>query len=73
MTRIDSRPSLPAISCPTLVLVGAQDEATPPSLSEEMARAIPHARLAVVPECGHLATLERPDAVNAELVAWLNA
>jgi len=73
MTRIDSRPSLPAISCPTLVLVGAQDEATPPALSEEMARAIPHARLAIVPDCGHLATLEQPEAVTAALAAWLNA
>jgi len=71
MTRIDSRPSLLAIRCPTLVLVGAQDEATPPALAEEMASAIPNARLAVVPDCGHLATMEQPAAVTAELVAWL--
>lgn len=71
LTRIDSRASLAAIRCPTLVLVGAQDEATPPSLAEEMVFAIPASRLAVVPDCGHLATLERPEAVTAELVAWL--
>ena len=68
-----SRPLLPAIRCPTLVLVGAQDEATPPALSDEMAAAIPGARLVKVPECGHLSTMERPEAVTRELVAWMNA
>jgi pimeloyl-ACP methyl ester carboxylesterase len=71
--RIDSRPSLPAIRCPTLVLVGAQDEPTPPNLSEEIAAAIPGARLVKIPECGHLSTIERPAAVNEALVAWLAA
>jgi pimeloyl-ACP methyl ester carboxylesterase len=73
MTRIDSRPTLPTIRCPTLVLVGEQDEATPPALAEEMARTIPAARLATVPDCGHLATLERSEAVTKELVAWIGA
>ena len=40
MTRVDSRPSLAAIRCPTLVLVGDSDEATPPDLAREMATAI---------------------------------
>src|SRR3982074_3413147 len=44
MSRADSRPLLAAIKCPTLVLVGAQDAATPPALSEEMAAGIPAAR-----------------------------
>lgn len=73
ITRMDSRPLLPGIKCPTLVLVGAQDAATPPALSEEMAAAIPGARLAQIPECGHLATMERPAAVTRELVAWMSA
>jgi pimeloyl-ACP methyl ester carboxylesterase len=73
MARVDSRPLLPTIRCPTLVLVGAQDEATPPALSEEMAAAIPAARLVTLPDCGHLSTLERPGAVTTELVAWLSA
>ena len=73
MHRVDSRPLLPTIRCPTLVLVGEQDEATPPALSEEMATAIPGARLVTVPVCGHLATLERPEAVTQALVAWLSA
>jgi len=73
MGRVDSRPLLPSIRCPTLVLVGAQDELTPPHLAEEMAAAIPGARLVKVPDCGHLSTLERPEAVTAELMAWLAA
>jgi pimeloyl-ACP methyl ester carboxylesterase len=73
MRRIDSRPKLAAIRCPTLVLVGAQDEATPVALSREMAEAVPAARLAIVPDCGHLATLEQPEAVTNELAAWLSA
>jgi pimeloyl-ACP methyl ester carboxylesterase len=71
--RIDSRPSLGAIRCPTLVLVGAQDEPTPPNLSEEIAAGIPGARLVKIPECGHLSTIERPAAVNEALAAWMNA
>jgi pimeloyl-ACP methyl ester carboxylesterase len=71
MTRPDSRPGLPAISCPTLVLVGDGDQLTPPALSEEMAGLIPGSKLVVVPDCGHLSTLERPDAVTQALVAWM--
>jgi pimeloyl-ACP methyl ester carboxylesterase len=73
MTRADSRPLLASIRCPTLVLVGAQDALTPPALSDEMAAGIPGARLVKVPDCGHLSTLERPEAVTRELVAWMNA
>jgi pimeloyl-ACP methyl ester carboxylesterase len=71
MGRPDSRRGLPEIRCPTLVLCGAEDARTPPELHEEMAASIPDARLVVVPHCGHLSTMERPDAVNAALSAWL--
>ncbi|MFN3349343.1 alpha/beta fold hydrolase [Pseudorhodoplanes sp.] len=71
LTRPDSRPGLPAITCPTLVLVGDGDQLTPPALSEEMAGLIPRSRLVMVPDCGHLSTLERPDAVTQALVEWL--
>jgi pimeloyl-ACP methyl ester carboxylesterase len=55
------------------VLVGEQDQATPPALADEMAAAIPGARLVKVPDCGHLSTMERPEAVTREMVAWMNA
>jgi pimeloyl-ACP methyl ester carboxylesterase len=71
MERIDSRPSLAAIRCPTLVLCGRHDAATPLALSEEIAAGIAGSRLVVVEDCGHLATMERPEPVNRALVAWL--
>ncbi|MGI4867843.1 MAG: alpha/beta fold hydrolase [Janthinobacterium lividum] len=71
--RPDSRPDLAAIAVPTLVVVGANDAVTPPDQAEELAAAIAGARLVVVPECGHSATLEQPEAVNRALVEWLRA
>jgi pimeloyl-ACP methyl ester carboxylesterase len=67
MARGDNRPLLPTIRCPTLVLVGRQDILTPPELSEEIAAAIPGARLEYIEDSGHLSTLEQPDAVNRAL------
>lgn len=72
MSRPDARPQLAAIRCPTLVLVGDGDELTPPELSKEICAGISGARLVVVPDCGHLSTIEKPDAVNAALTAWLS-
>lgn len=71
MGRADSRPTLAAIRCPTLVLVGAEDALTPPELAREMHDGIAGSRLVVVPDCGHLSTIERPEAVTAALRAWL--
>jgi pimeloyl-ACP methyl ester carboxylesterase len=71
ISRIDYRPCLPAISVPTLVLVGDCDTFTPPDRAEEMVAGIPGARLVVVPECGHASTIEQPDAVNRALVEWI--
>ncbi len=73
MSRPDSRPLLSSITCPTLVLVGDGDELTPPDLHKEIAGGIAGARLVVVPNCGHLSTIEQPDAVNAALAEWLGA
>ncbi len=69
--RPDSRPGLSRIQCPALVLCGREDEVTPVELHREMAADIPNARLVVVPECGHLSPLERPEQVNAALRRWL--
>lgn len=71
MSRPDSRPGLGAISVPTLVLVGEHDLATPVADSQEIADGIKGSRLVVLPGCGHLSTLEAPEAVNTALLAWL--
>lgn len=69
--RRDGRQDLTRIACPTLILCGREDAMTPPKLHQEMADLVPSARLAIVEECGHLSTLEQPQAVNAELRTWL--
>ncbi len=69
--RPDSRSDLAAIACPTLVLVGEGDELTPPELAKEMAEGIKGSHLVVVPNCGHLSTLERPEPVTSALLAWM--
>lgn len=72
MSRPDSRSMLGSIRCPTLVLVGDADLATPPDLSQEIADGIAGAKLVVVPNCAHLSTLEQPEPVNAALIEWLS-
>jgi pimeloyl-ACP methyl ester carboxylesterase len=71
MGRPDNRPLLAGIRCPTLVLVGREDALTPVELAREIAAGIPGAKLTIVPDCGHLSTLERPQAVNRALRQWL--
>ena len=58
---------------PTLVIVGREDALTPPELAQEIANGIPGAKLEIIPDCGHLSTLERPEAVNRAMRAWLTA
>ncbi|HEY2038015.1 MAG TPA: alpha/beta fold hydrolase [Steroidobacteraceae bacterium] len=69
--RPDSRPGLAAIRCPTLVIVGDGDVLTPPERAEEIANAIPGARLAIIRDSGHLSTLEQPAAVTRSMVEFL--
>jgi len=71
MQRPDSRPGLAAIAVPSLVAVGEADSLTPPDLAEEMAALIPGARLARIPNAGHLPPMEAPEAVAALLRQWL--
>jgi pimeloyl-ACP methyl ester carboxylesterase len=73
LSRPDSRPLLGSITCPTLVLVGDGDLATPPELNEEIAEGITGAKFTVVSDCGHLSTIEAPEPVNAALAEWLTA
>ena len=69
--RPDSTALLASLRVPTLVLVGSQDAVTPPSEAEAMAAAIPGAELHVIEGAGHLSNLERSDAFNAALRAFL--
>ncbi len=73
MGRPDSRPLLGSIQCPTLVIVGDGDELTPPDLAREIAGGIAGSKLVIVPDCGHLSTIEKPEAVNAALAEFFRA
>jgi pimeloyl-ACP methyl ester carboxylesterase len=73
MARIDSRPHLSAIRCPTLVVAAREDAIMPVAILEELARGIPGARLEIIEECGHMATLEQPAQVTRLLRGWLSA
>ncbi|HEY0826392.1 MAG TPA: alpha/beta fold hydrolase [Ramlibacter sp.] len=71
IARPDARPHLPRLQCPVLVMCGEADLLTPPERSREIAALVPHAKLVLVPRCGHMLTMERPDVVNAVLAQWL--
>lgn len=73
MGRPDSRPTLKSIACPTLVICGQDDQITPPELAKEIADGIKHAKLELIPECGHLATLDQPELVCGILLDWIKA
>jgi pimeloyl-ACP methyl ester carboxylesterase len=51
------------------MIVGDQDQITPPPVAEEIAGGISGAKLVVIPDSGHLSTLENPDAVTRALLA----
>jgi pimeloyl-ACP methyl ester carboxylesterase len=69
--RVDRRPDLPKIKCPTIVVCGRDDAATPLFMSEEIAAAIEGSELIVIEQCGHLITMEKPEETNAILRKWL--
>ena len=69
--RPDSRPLLPHIRVPTLVVVGEQDVLTPPAEARLMHENIANSMLHVIPDCGHLPPMEKPDTTTALLRDWL--
>jgi pimeloyl-ACP methyl ester carboxylesterase len=73
MQRPDSTPDLDGISCPALIVVGEHDVITPAADARVMERAIPRARLTVIPGAGHLSSLEHPDEFSRALHDFLMA
>ena len=69
--RIDSRPHLAAIRCPTLVVAARHDQLMPVEILRELADGIPGARLEIVEDSGHMATLEQAGQVADLLEGWL--
>ena len=71
LAAFDFRSELLSVSVPTLVVVGAEDPATPPDQAEALADGIPGARLVVVPDAAHLVNVEQPDAFNRAVLDHL--
>lgn len=69
--RPDARPGLAEIRVPSLVLVGEEDELTPPASSAALAAGIPGATLTTIPRAGHLSNLEDPEAFRAAIETFL--
>jgi 3-oxoadipate enol-lactonase len=69
----DYRSMLGGITVPTLVLVGERDAIAPLALSQEIAAAIPGARLEIIPDAGHVSNADAPDRFNAMLREFLEA
>jgi pimeloyl-ACP methyl ester carboxylesterase len=70
--RPDSVPLLQQIACPTQIIVGELDQATPPADAKLMAEQIPHAKLAIIPNAAHLANLEQPEEFTKIVAAFAN-
>jgi pimeloyl-ACP methyl ester carboxylesterase len=71
--RPDSTPLLAQITVPTLIVVGADDRATPLASARVMAERIRGAQLEVIPEAGHVSNLEQPQLFTRALSAFLDA
>ena len=69
--RPDMTSFLPQIKVPTLVIVGDEDAISPPAEMQAIAAAIPNAEFVVIPNSGHMTTMENPEAVNAALSEFI--
>ena len=73
LARPDSHDDLAKVNVPTLILCGREDPVTPIANHRAMAAQVPGSRLVLIPECGHLSTIEQPLAVTTALVDWLGS
>ena len=71
MARGDARPGLVEISVPTMGVVGANDLMTPIALSQEICDGIDGAALRIIPDCGHLPSIEKPKDLAELMRIWL--
>jgi len=67
----DIRERLHEITVPTLILVGDEDQLTPPKWSQYLHEHIGNSRLEIIPGAGHFVQQERPEAVNQAISTFL--
>jgi pimeloyl-ACP methyl ester carboxylesterase len=73
MAETDQRDLLPRITAPTLLIWGELDVRSPLSVAREFERAIPDTKLVVIPEAGHVSSLEQPEQFNAAVREFCHA
>lgn len=73
MAATDLRDVLPGVAVPTLLVWGDRDARSPLRVAREFERTIPGASLVVLPDCGHLSNLERPESFNRAVLAFCRA
>jgi pimeloyl-ACP methyl ester carboxylesterase len=66
-------PAYRAIRTPTLIMAGEHDRAIPPWVQRKITTVLPCTRYEVVPECGHVVYLERPDVFFGHLRKFMQA
>ncbi|TAM89186.1 MAG: alpha/beta fold hydrolase [Candidimonas sp.] len=71
LATLDLRADLRKVGVPVMVMVGDDDEATPPAMARELAAALPDARLRVLPGCAHVPQLQDPDGFLAAIRAFV--
>jgi 3-oxoadipate enol-lactonase len=71
LAELDLRAHLGNVVAPVLVLVGEHDEATPPSMSYELAAGLPNAHLIVLEGCAHVPQLQKPKAFLDSIGSFL--
>jgi pimeloyl-ACP methyl ester carboxylesterase len=67
----DQRDLLPHIRVPTLLIWGELDERSPLGVARQFDREIPDTELVLIPRCGHVSNLERPDQFNEAVRGFL--
>jgi 3-oxoadipate enol-lactonase len=70
-TRYDRSADLPHIAAPVLLIYGTEDRLTPVKIGRAMAGQIPNAQLVVIEQAAHLVNIEKPQAFDAALRAFL--
>lgn len=71
ISRPDATPVLSSLRIPCLLLSASHDDWSPLAQHEQMAEFARHSRVDAIPDAGHMAPMERPTAIAAELRAWL--
>lgn len=73
MAREDLREVLPKIQCATWVVHAEQDQRFTFTMLKEMADEIPNCKFRIIPECGHMSPIEKPEEVTALMIEWINS